>query len=210
MISSYKDKFDGNKEYMECEAYEDKSDRNKEYMECEKDNNENGNHQWQLKNEMQLRKSQQNMEVCKSRLNDCQKEKDRYEEENKELRVKVSNCTNCQHLKDTCIESKDACQKNYEKCKEENKKLKDEKFDCIYCQHSKDTCVQDKDACTQQLKEKKIKHEECLSDKENINEQMHIKCSEYQIKLTKCESNLQHTINDLGHCEKKLGKKTWF
>ena len=28
-----------------------------------------------------------------------------------------------------------------------------------------------KDACTQQLKEKKIKHEECLNDKENNNEQ---------------------------------------
>ena len=154
MISSYKNKSDGNKEHMECEG----------------DNDENLKNQW-LNYSMELYKSKQNMEVYKTRWNDCQKD--------------------------------------YERCKEEKEKLQDEKSDCIYCQHSKDTCVRDKDACIQQLKEKKIKHEECLNDKENIKEQMHRQCSEYQIKLTKCESNLRHTINDLGRCEKKL-EKTWF
>ena len=48
--------------------------------------------------------------------------------------------------------------------------------------------------------------------------QMHRQCSDYQIKLTKCESSLQHTMNDLGRCEKTLNKcedklektKTWW
>ena len=148
-------------------SYKDKSDK---HVECKEDNDENVTYQW-LNYSMELYKSQQNMEVCESRLNDCQKEKDRYEKENKELRVEVSSCTSCRHLKDTC--------------------------------------VRDRDACIQQLREKKIKHEECLNDKENIKEQMHRKCFEYQIKLTKYESNLRHTINDLGRCEKKL-EKTWF
>ena len=73
------------------------------------------------------------------------------------------------------------------------------------CKSRLNDCVRDRDACTQQLKEKKIEHEKCLNDKEN----MHSKCFEYQIKLTKYESNLRHTINALGRCEKKL-EKTWF
>ena len=123
-------------------------------------------------------------------------------EENKKLQDEKFDFIYCQHAKNTCVKDKDACQKDYKKCKEENKKLQDEKFDFIYCQHAKNTCVKDKDACTQQLKEKKIKHE---NDKEN----MHRQRSEYQIKLTKCEVNFQHTINALGHCEKKL-EKTWW
>ena len=76
--------------------------------------------------ELYVNKSQQNVEIYKTRWNDCQKD--------------------------------------YERCKKDKEKLQDEKSDYINCQHAKNTCVRDKDACTQQLKEKKIKHEECLND----------------------------------------------
>ena len=53
-------------------SYKDKSDQ---HMECEEDNDENVtvNHQW-LNYSMELYKSQQNMEVYKTRWNDCQED----------------------------------------------------------------------------------------------------------------------------------------
>ena len=204
--------------------YKDTSSRNTKYEAEAKRNEDNAKAMEYLKREhefemkLYVNKSQQNMEIYKTRWNDCQKDYERCKEEKEKLQNEKSDCISCQHAKNTCVQDKDACQKDYEKCKKEKEKLQNEISNCIYCKHSKDTCVQDKDSCTQQLKEKKNKHEECLNDKENINEQMHRQCSDYQIKLAKCDSSLQHTKNDLKRCEKTLNKcedklektKTWW
>ena len=49
---------------------------------------------------------------------------------------------------------------------------------------------------------KEIKHKKCLNDKES----MHRQCSEYQIKLTKCESN----FNTLLMLWDAVKKKSWW
>ena len=218
-------------EYMEC--VQDKDACQKSYKKCKEENKKLQDEKFDCQNSKNAcvwdkdacqkdheKRKEENKKLqdekfdCQNSKNACvwdkdacQKDHEKCKEENKKLQDEKSNFIYCQQSKNTCVQDKDGCRKDYEKCKEENKKLQDEKSDCIYCQHSKDTCVRDKDACTQQLKEKKIKHKECLNAKENINEQMHRQCTEYQIKLTKCESSLQHTQTEASNKNKKDFKK---